>query len=337
MIRVTILAAAAVAAHPLGARDPAADGTALASVLSGELALTMRGSSARVMATAVPAESGCAALVTARGLQSDRQWSRRFRWGDVAWAGTTGDGRTMVAFHDHEVHLASDILVFQPIDGATFRRTLARVAQGCRTSSGEGDRVMAGTDLRVPVCYFPRLPGLHLQGLPAGSSADLPPRAVLNILSRENPEAELQLLLERAPPDAAAGGDDWGRPTVAFTFADPRIKDMRITSASFALDAQPVTAQHSVTAFGDTRVRIGMDPFRAPSGGGHASGFYRRLRASGEVRLTLLDAAQQAKAVMHFDTGPILAAARKALAASNWSCSGAAPAPPAASTWHRAD
>jgi len=79
-----------------------------------------------------------------------------------------------------------------------------------------------------------------------------------------------------------------------------------------------------------------MDPFRTAGNGLGPASFYRRLAGSDEVTLTLLDGAKQAKAVLHFDAGSAIADARKALKAADWSCAGAAPAPPLASHWEKA-
>jgi hypothetical protein len=317
------------AAHATGGPAAlAADSGLLAQALSGPaLQLTMRGTTVVVTAVATPAEDGCAAMITAHAPGSDRKWSRLFRWSELAWAGSKPDGATMVSFFEEEGRLAADTLVFSPADGASFRAALARLAASCRTNRGEAERVTIGSQGGARGCYFAALPGLHLLGSVPPPSA----RAVLTVLGRETPQAELQLLLERRAPGAATAGDDWASPSVAFIFADPGLADMRIAKAAFALDNKTVTAQHSVTAFGETRLRISMDPFGPPVNG--AAGFYRRLAASGEVALTLLDDTGQSRAVLNFDAGPALSAARRALAASDWSCAGSSASPAPAARW----
>ena len=311
----------------------AADSALLAEALSiPMLQLTMRGTSVVVMARAAPAEGGCAALVSARAPSGSREWSRLFRWSEVAWAGTAPDGRTMVSFFEHEGRLPADTLVAAPPDPGAFRAALSRLTVACRATSDASERILMASRRGPRSCYFARLPSLLLMEEPASA----PPRAMLSVLSRENPQGELQVLLERDSPGSATGEDEWSRPAIAFIYADPRLKDMRIAGAGFALDARPVAAQHALAAYGDTRLRIGMDPSTAPAGDTGADSFYRRLAASGEARLTLLDAAGQARAVLNFDAGPALAAARKALKAAGWSCAGAVPASAPAAIWRPA-
>lgn len=314
----------------------AADSALLAEALGGRtLDLTMRGTTVAVLASAVPAEDGCAALATAHAPGSPRKWTRRFRWSEVAWTGTTAEGRTTVSFFEHEGRLPGDTLEFAPADAAGFRAALARVVGACRAARGAGERIAIAGSSSMPTCYFARLPALELIESAAPPPMGDPPRAVLTLLSRENPQAELQLLVERAAPDSAAGSDDWGRPAVAFTFADPRLKDMRIGEARFALDGKAIKAQHTIAAYGDTRIRISMDSL--PVAGSKAPpSFYRSLAGSGEVGLTLLDEAGKSQAVLHFDAGPALAAAREALRAADWSCASAAPAPAPAARWQPA-
>lgn len=327
------LAGQAGAAHATatgGAVALAADSALLAEAVSGQaLQLTMRGTTVVVTATAAPAEDGCAAVITAQAPGATRRWSRLLRWSELAWSGTTPEGATMVSFFEEEGRLAADTLVFNPADEAGFRAALGRLVASCRATRSETERVTIGAPGGGRGCYFATLPGLQLFG-------SLPPtgaRAVLTVLARETPQAELQLLLERRASGAALAGDEWARPSVAFTFADPRLPDMRIAKAAFALDDKPVTAEHSVTAFGDTRLRISMDPFGRQVPGKAAVSFYRGLAASGEVALTLLDDTARSRAVLHFDTGPALAAARKILTASDWSCAGGSAPPAPAARW----
>lgn len=315
----------------------AADSAVMARALGGPLLeLTMRGTTVAVVAAATPADGGCTTQVTAHAPGKNRRYSRLFRWSEVAWAGATAEGRTKVAFFEHEGRLPGDTLVFAPQDGAAFRSALARVVAACRAVRAEAERTLVGAVGLTRSCYFARLPQLQLHDAEAPHAAFGPPRAVLTVLSRENPEAELQILLEQNQPGGHGKGDDWGSPAVAFTFADPRLAEMRIAAAEFALDARPVVADHSITAFGDTRVRIAMDSLRRPGGGAAPERFYKRMAGSGAVTLTLLGAANERRAVLTFDVGPALAAARLALAGANWSCAAASPAPAPAARWQPA-
>jgi hypothetical protein len=97
----------------------------------------------------------------------------------------------------------------------------------------------------------------------------------------------------------------------------------------------------SVKPIGRRRYSIGrprscrfccMDPFRACAGGAGPASFYPRLATANQTKPTLLDSAGQTEAALHFDTGTALAAARKALTASDRSCASAAPAPPVAAS-----
>ena len=315
---------------------PAHDAAGVAAALSGPvLVLTMRGTSVEVIAVVAPGNEECTALVSAHAPGQTKVWMRQFRWGDVAWLGSGADGRTTIAFFEPEGRMPADTVTFSPADADRFRESLARVSTACRAARAERERIAFGPPGPTRSCYFPRLPSLQLVDSPGAAPIVSPPRAILSVLARENPQAELQLLLERAVPDPAEKGDDWDKPTVAFIFADPRVKDMQIASARFALDGKPVTAQHAVAGYGDTRVRIIMDPFAPSATGPRQASFYRRLASSGEATLTLLDAGGQSRGVLHFDTGPVLAAARTALSAADWSCEGGAPLPIPAARWQR--
>lgn len=329
----TIALAAALAATSLSAQTAAlaagfpvaADSVTLANALTGPaLDLTMRGTTVTVMATASVVQEGCALLMTAHAPGSDRRWSRLYRWSDVAWSGSTPDGRTKVAFYDHEARMPVDMVTFRPIDPTAFTAAVERASLACRSAHGEGDRIAVNPAVADPSCIFPRHPGLQLVPASRASDRQAPPRAMLTILARENPEAELQLLFERAAHDSPVA--------TAFTFADPRLRDMRIAAADFALDGTPVIARHSLATFGDTRVRITLDPDLQAAGREGAS-FDRKLAASGEMALVLLDSARRPKAKLHFRATAAMAAARRALETIDWSCEGASPAPGPASEW----
>ena len=341
-----LVALAATAIAPPDARPPvaspetgvSADAEAVAAALSGpDLALSMRGATVEVIAAVTPGDAGCSAVVAAHAPGKRKVWSREFRWDEVAWIGNAADGRTTVAFFEPEGRLPGDTVTFSPTDGTGFRAALTRISRGCRALRGESERVAFGAQGPMRSCYFPRLPSLQLIDTQAASPAALPARAMLSLLSRENPQGELQLLIERAASDRSAGGDDWGEPVVAFVFADPRMKDMRITSARFALDAKPVAANNAVAGYGETRVRIMMDPFAPPASGKAQTSFYHRLSSSREVTLGLLDASGQSRVELRFDAGPALAAARAALRAADWSCASAIPASAPAARWQAAE
>ena len=317
-----------------------ADSAALSRALgTPDLVLTTRGETVRLLAGAAPVEGGCGTQIvagegaTASGAVPAR--SRVLRWTDIAWTGTAPDGRTLVSFYQDEARLPGDTLAFAPADAAGFRAALDRVVTACRRAQRETARVLAAVPGPSQSCYFARLPQLELV---APSHPAEPQRAVLTMLSRETPEAELRLIVERPAPGSVPGGDEWGRPAVAFGYADRHLKDMGIARAGFAVDDAPVSARHAVLLFGDKRVRIAMDPVlrRAEPDTGGAS-FYSRLVAGEAVELTLLDTDGRSRAVLRFDAGPALAAARQMLAEANWSCDGAATAPPPAAEWKPMD
>lgn len=290
----------------------------------------MRGTGVTVMARAASAEGGCAARISAHAPGSSRKWIRLLRWSELAWAGTTQEGATLVSFFEDEGRMPADRVAFAPPDGAGFRTMLGGHAARCRLARGEYERMTLTGPVAPRGCYFARLPGLHVVG--ADPARPDPPRAVLSVLARETPEAEMRFLFEHAPRRNTKG-DGWGSMAAIFTFADPKLTELRIADANFALDGVPVATPHSLVAYGDTRLRIEMDrPGMTGVGRGQAS-FYRRLATSGETRLTLIDAAGKSRAVLHFDSGPALAAAREALAAADWSCVGATPSPPPAARW----
>lgn len=335
-------AAPLVASSPSAPLPPPlmAQGAGLAQALDGRrLELTLRGATVAVMAQAAPAENGCAALIRARTPGHTRGWTRLLRWSDLAWSGQTPDGRTLVAFYEPEGRLPADWAVFLPADAAAFRSALAGVAQECRSARGEAERVFAAANAHARSCYFAQLPGLHLVDSPVPAPLSDPPRAMLSVLARETPQAELQLLLKRSAPHPAARGEDWGRPEVAFSVAAPVLRGRRVVEAGFALDARPVAARYAIAAYGETRLRIIMDPFARPGAGpgeGVAVGqdrFFGALAQSGVVKMALRDEGGGEVTVLHFDAGPALAAARRALAAADWSCAAASPAPPSAARW----
>ena len=314
---------AAPAANPF-----AADSALLARALGGPaLELTTRGTSVTLLASATPVEGGCAAEMTARLPGGSPAYSRRVRWSDMAWSGQADGGRTKLAFFENEGRLANDMLAFAPGNAAAFQAALARVVSACRSAPSEGDRVLARRPGRAPSCYFARLPQLQLYDVATPAFPGDRPRAVLTLLSRENPEAELQLFLERGE----AG--EWGNPAVAFIYADRRLGEAGITGASFSLDGSDVVTRHSLTTFGDTRVRIAMDSFLGGTGEQGADSFYRRMVGSREIQLTLADGGTKPRAVLHFDVGTALAAARDALKSSDWTCAGAMPDASPAAAW----
>lgn len=337
MIGLKLVAAlAALGMHPFVDRTVVApvaaplyrDSAMLADALSGQtLQLTMRGASATVRATAVPAEGGCAARITASAPGGGRQWSRLFRWSELAWSGVRPDGSAGVAFYEQEGHLPVDRLDFSPDDAAAFQSTLTRVAEECRAPRGPSERVMIASQAAEPGCYFARQPGLRL----AEATAPYAARAMLTLLARETPDAELQLFFER---EESAGAKRWGAPWIDFTFADSQIGQVPVAKATFALDGEVFTARHSIAIYGDTRVRI-----RLASAGDEATGaneFAQRLTTSREVRLILFDPAGRVRSVVHFDAAAVLAQAQAAMIAADTSCADAAPAPTIAAAWQHA-
>lgn len=309
----------------------------LARALGGPvLQLTMRGTTVPVTASATPLDDGCAARLTASAPAGGAPWTRLLRWNEVAWSGTGAGGRTTVVFYDPQGRLAADRLAFAPGNAEAFRTALARVVSACRSASGENRRVLVESRVRTRSCYFPRAPQLQLYDSPATSAGMFPRRAVVTVLSRENPEAELQLIFERGEPRADTGGgvqEEWTRATVSFIYADGKLGERGISGAGFALDGQTVAAQHSLVQFADTRVRIALDQQHEAGGTIDADSFFQRLVTSATATLTLEDGGSQPRAVLTFETGPVFAEARKALSAAQWSCEGAFPPPEPAATW----
>lgn len=327
-------AALAVVSSALIAPPRVNDSETLAAALAGPtLELTMRGTGVAVQAETWSAEDGCAALIAVQPPGAARQWTRMFRWSDVAWTGALPDGRTLVAFFEQEGRLPGDRLAFAPVDPVAFVAALSRVKDQCRAARDEADRVASGEYAGTRSCYFARMPGLELVEATTAEAAPEPTRAVVTLLAHETPEAELRLLFERAA--LSAGGEGW-RPEVAFTIAAPELKAMGITGARFALDGTTVPARHTLAMYGDTRLRIRMDPSLrgAPTSGDDS--FYPRLAASGRASLTLFDSAGAEQAVLNFDAGPALAAARRALEKADWSCASAAPTLAPAAEWRLA-
>lgn len=312
----------------------ASDSEALAAALAGPtLELTMRGTGVAVQAETWSAEDGCAALIAVQPLGAARQWTRLFRWNDVAWAGTRPDGRALVAFFEHEGRLPGDRLTFAPADPVNFMAALGRVKEQCRVARDEAERVASGEYAGTRSCYFTRMPGLELVETTVSEAVPGPTRAVVTLLAHETPEAELRLLFDRTVPSSDEERE-WS--DVAFTVAAPSLKAMDIAGARFALDGTTVAARHTLALYGDTRLRIRMDPFTDSSRPQDEKSFYRQLAASGKATLTLLDSKGAIRAVLNFDAGPVLAAARKALNRSDWTCALAAATPAPAAQWQLA-
>lgn len=313
----------------------AAESAMLANALAGPtLELTMRGTGVMVRAEARAAEDGCATWVTAQAPGAARRWSRMFRWSEVAWTGMLPDGRTLVAFFEHEGRLPGDRLAFAPADPAAFRAALARVTEQCRGMRDEAERVVSGAYAGTRSCYFARMPGLELIEATGPETAPEPTRAVVTLLAHETPEAELRLLFDRV---ASAESNDRQEPEVAFTVAAPALKTMRIAAARFALDGATVAPRHTIAAYGDTRLRIRIVPAVARLAVSNEEGFYGRLATSGKATLTLLDVEGRSRAVLNFDVGPALVQASTALDKAGWSCAPAVPSPAPAARWQPAE
>lgn len=314
---------------------PASDSAALAGAISGQrLELALRGVGTAIHAEARPTEDGCATLIVASTPGAAGTWTRLLRWGDVAWTGALPDGRVLVAFYEQEGRLPGDRLAFAPADPAAFRAVLTRVSEACRGAAAETERVLSGDYTGSRSCYFARHPGLELVEATEPRPRTEPTRAVITVLAEETPDAELRLLVERA---ANEHGGSWGQPDVAFTVAGAGLKDQKIGAVRFAFDGAPVDARHSIALYNETRLRIRMDRSAGNAPAYSRDSYYRRLVASGRATVTLVDSAGISRAVLNFDTGPALAAARQALDAVAWSCTAAAPMATPAVQWRAAD
>lgn len=304
-----------------------ADSAALTGAIHGQqLELALRGAGFAIRAEGEPTAGGCATRIVVNSPEASNAWSRLLRWTDVAWTGDLPDGRVMVAFYEQEGRLPGDRLAFAPSDPAAFQAALRRVSEACRYSSSDGERILSGDYPTSRSCYFARHPGLELVEAVGSIPAPEPTRAVVTMLSEETPEAELRLLVENGARDES---DNWARPEIAFTIAG--LNHFRIGAVRFALDGQAVEAEHSIVVYGDTRLRIRMDPFGAASA--TDSSFYHRLASARRTTITLLDSAGVSRAVLNFETGAPLAAARQAFDNAAWSCTAAAPAPIPAAIW----
>lgn len=305
---------------PAPARDspPARDSAALAGAIDGQrLDLALRGVGRSVRAEALPAESGCSTLIMASTPDGSDAGTRLLRWADVAWTGALPDGRVMVAFFEQEGRLPGDRLAFAPADPAAFQTALKRVTESCRGAASE--RGLSGDYSGSRSCYFARAPGLELIEHKSPSPQE-PARAVMAVLARETPDAELRLLVERG-----AGGEGWAQPEVAFTIAGAVLENFRIGVVHFALDGAQVEARHSIAVYNGTRLRIRMGHAIGGASAGSEGSFYLRLASSQRATVTLIDSGGKARAVLNFDVGPALAAARRSLDATAWSCVDAPP------------
>lgn len=311
----------------------AADVAAVTAAVSGrDVSLSMRGKSVNVVAQLEDID-GCSAKMTAHAPGSTRKWSRRIDWADLAWTGRSGGNRAKAVFFEPEARLAGDTIEFAVDRPDEFRAAIGRLGKLCRERSVPVQTVAFGPDRGMRSCYLVRMPELHLIETP--DDATLPPRASLTVLSREDPMAELHLLAERASGAAGADAMAWERPLVAFVFADAQLGTAPVTSARFALDGEGLVTDQSLAAYGDTRVRITMDPFSGRAGKGGAAPFYPRLAGSIVVTMKLAGADGQGRGTFTFEAGPLMAIAQKMLADANWSCAKAEKAKPAATVWRQ--
>lgn len=167
-------------------------------------------------------------------------------------------------------------------------------------------------------CYFAALPQLRLDD--SGADRGFAPRIILTVRSLENPQAELELMLTRSPD-----GNDWSEPGVAFMLASPGLRQLGVEEADIRLDAAFVPSDLALVMFGDTRLRVMMDPYR--KNGKSPDAFFSRLAGSDRATLRLLDIENRPLAVLRFDVGPVLEAAKEMLARTDWSCGKTTPAP----------
>lgn len=195
---------------------------------------------------------------------------------------------------------------------ATGRTLLTRAGFDCRPGRAVPDeRVVTLARGGASQCYFAAMPQLRLDD--SGADRGFPPRVILTVRSRENVQAELELMLTRAPD-----GDGWSEPGVAFSFAAPGLRTLGVEEADIRLDSAAVPADLALVMFGDTRLRVMMDPYR--NAGKAPDAFFSRLASSERATLRLLDAGNRSLAVLRFDVGPALETARMMLARTNWSC-----------------
>lgn len=323
-----------------GSADMAAglarDGAAIASGMNGtRLDLYRHSIGVTIEAHARVAEGGCVTQLSSQAAGAPNSWTRSLRWDQLAWAGRLPDGRVKVAFFEDEGRLPGDRVAFSPADPEAFSAAVVRLAAACRNGREVGERVLTGDYPEWRSCYFARQPALGLTDTPASAPHPRESRAVLSILARETPEAELNLLFDDADP---APTQRTLRAEVSFVFAGQQLRTNRIGAAQFALDGQTVTPQHSLAAYGNTRLRIRMDPFRELRRTADTAEppYFTRLSESGVATLTLLDRTGRTQTVLTFDVGPALAQARAALASSDWSCAATTPPPPPAAQWHLA-
>lgn len=196
---------------------------------------------------------------------------------------------------------------------ATGRRPWAGARFDCRPGGRAvpDERVVTLARGGASQCYFAAMPQLRLDD--SGADRGFPPRIILTVRSRENPRAELELMLTRAPD-----GDGWSEPGVAFSFAAPGLRTLGVEEADIRLDSAAVPSDLALVMFGDTRLRVMMDPYR--NAGKAPDAFFSRLASSERATLRLLDAGNRSLAVLRFDVGPALETARMMLARTNWSC-----------------
>lgn len=281
-----------------------------------------------VRADARSVGDGCTTAIASQYPGQSDAWTRLLRWDQVAWSGTLADGRVMVAFFEQDGRLANDRVTFAPADATAFQAGVARVAQSCRAGRARQERVIVADYPLWRSCYLARTPAVELVETRSLTGRAEEPRASMSVYARETPEAELHLLFD-GDPDTAE---------VSFTIARSDLRRMGVAGAAFALDETTVDPRHSLAFYGDTRLRIRMDPFSmvTPAATTTEPSYFERLTDSRTATLTLVDAARKPIGRLTFDIGSALTEARETLRATPWTCAAPAPAPTPAAQFHLA-
>lgn len=295
-----------------------------AALLQSPLTLTRQGATLAVIAAPDTAGDGCIVrLAPPLGESGGASWP--LRWADLAWSGRTPGGALRLVFYEPVTRYPSDVVSFVPQDVDRVEAALKRVVANCRDAAGEGAALLTSDPPAAPrSCYFPSVPQLRLfEAVEREGRRIAEARAALTVLSDERPDAELQLTLARSVSSDEADFAAWRGADVAFVYAADGIAQWGFAQAAFARDAVPVAAPHTIAIYGDTRARVTLRTAPPPPDGGPVN----LLDDAGAIGMSFRDAqGREITPAVHFAAGPLLAAARRVLSASDWSCAKAGPA-----------
>lgn len=307
-----VMSWSASAHHPFASESEI--GSAFVPITSPDLQVTPAAfMNVTVLADVGLASAPCSLKIGTRFDRDNAQAPRAADWINASWSMPGYQGRM------DPLDFATAPLAPTPGPLALGRPTEPRNNSGrlnftCETRRSLADeRVVTLARGGARNCYYTELPQLRLDD--SGSDRGFPPRIILTVRSRENPHAELELMITRSPD-----GTGWSEPGVAFVLAAPNLRALGVAEARIDLDRTAVASDLAIVMFGETRLRIMMDPSRNALTGKSSGKFFSRLVQSDRATLRLFDKTDTPITDLRFDVGQVLEAAREMLDRTNWSC-----------------